>query len=206
MSAQMRGTEPSRELRLEGLGLTVAGLVLVAALVGAFFVGRWSVESPASAEAGETQASDPLANVMEPVGQATEVDQGLNYFDTLEGQEKQAEPAREMPQASPPQAASRPVASAVPPAGGRGPAPVRNGRFWVQVWAGRDQSAAAGLVRRLEGEGRGVKLSTMREGSGALYKVRVGGYGTREAARSVADELKSQGYQGAWVTEETTSG
>ena len=76
MSAQMRGTEPSREIHLEGIGLTVVGSLLIAALVGAFFVGRWSVQSPEPARVAETEALAPLENVMDP-GQATEVDQVL---------------------------------------------------------------------------------------------------------------------------------
>ena len=60
MSAQMRGTEPSREIHLEGLRLTVVGSLLIAALVGAFFVGRWSVQSSEPAQVAESGASAPL--------------------------------------------------------------------------------------------------------------------------------------------------
>jgi hypothetical protein len=46
-----------------------------------------------------------------------------------------------------------------------------------------------------------VRLFSEREGRGALYKVRVGGYPSRDGARSAADRLEREGYSGAWVTE-----
>ena len=203
MSAQMRGTEPSREFRLEGMGLALVGGILAVALLGSFFLGRWSAGPSKAIDASQASGADPLANVMDPDG-TTDVEEGLNFFDTVEGGEKQAEPVREMPETTKPvpaPVASRPKSGTAPPAGGQGPATTASGSFWVQVWAGRDHSAAAGLVQRLESEGRSVKLHTQRDGSDSLFKVRVGGYATREAAKSVAEELQDGGYSGAWVTE-----
>jgi hypothetical protein len=37
-------------------------------------------------------------------------------------------------------------------------------------------------------------------GGDTLYKVRVGGYPTEEAARRAVDDLQARGYRGAWVT------
>ena len=192
MSTQMRGSEPAREFHLEGLGLAVVGGVLIAVMFGAFYTGRWYERQVSPVVAGSGGGANPLANVTAPEQESANVDADLNYFDTLDGAEKQAEPTREI------QAARTPVERPAPAA----PAPApSSGDFFVQVFAGRDQGAAAGLVQRLESEGRMVKLHTIREGSDALFKVRVGGYQTRETARAAAQELQSQGYPGAWVTE-----
>ena len=37
-------------------------------------------------------------------------------------------------------------------------------------------------------------------GPGTLYKVRVGGYATRDQAGGIAERLRQEGYRGAWVT------
>lgn len=49
-------------------------------------------------------------------------------------------------------------------------------------------------------KGHPVRLFSEREGRGALYKVRVGGYSTRDQAGGMADSLRADGYSGAWVT------
>ena len=75
------------------------------------------------------------------------------------------------------------------------------GKWYVQVFAGRDRNSAEGLVRELEAAGYSVRLFSEREGRGALYKVRVGGYPTRDAAAGAADKLKGEGHAGAFPTE-----
>jgi cell division protein FtsN len=71
----------------------------------------------------------------------------------------------------------------------------------VQVFAGRDRTTAESLVKSLAGRGYSVKLEAQREGTDALYKVRVGGYLTPDAARDAAARLKKEGEAGAWVTQ-----
>ena len=78
--------------------------------------------------------------------------------------------------------------------------PVEEGDYFVQVAATHDEGAAAGLVERLQGESYRVRLFTQQDGRDLLYKVRVGGYASQQAARTTAQELQQKGYQGAWVT------
>jgi cell division septation protein DedD len=70
----------------------------------------------------------------------------------------------------------------------------------VQVFAGRDPEAAQVVVRSLGAKGWPVKVESQREGSGALYRVRVGGFPTREAAEEAVQRLRGEGQAGAWVT------
>ena len=101
---------------------------------------------------------------------------------------------------------SRELAQAKPERPAEVPAPrvrPRNspdpGDFFVQVFAGRNESSAAELVQQLEGSGYRVDLQTRREVAGTLFKVRVGGFETMDIARNMAQELKGRGYAGAWV-------
>jgi cell division septation protein DedD len=54
-------------------------------------------------------------------------------------------------------------------------------------------------VTKLQGAGYGVRILSDREGQGALFRVRVGGYETRDEAALVATNLKNQGDRDAWV-------
>ncbi len=198
MSAERRETEPVRELRLEGVALLVIGGLLVAGLAGAFYLGRW-YERRSQPTVSGVDTVDPLAHVVGAGEQPpADVADGANYFDTVEGGEKEAEPARELAPAAaqpPPAAESKPASPAL-----AGVSTTVDGEYWVQVFAGRDESAAAGLVSKLESAGHRVRLHTQPEGQGARYKVRVGGYQTRDIARNAAQQLQDQGYAGAWVT------
>ena len=176
-----RRDEP-REFRLEGWLLTIAGGVLVALLFGAFQLGRaverWSAPSKAVA-----QPADPLGNVEQDVVDSTEK---LTFFDTLAGGGKEAEPGRE----------ARPKPAAPPPA----ETPVTPGPWFVQVFVGRDRQAAEEVVRSLREQRYPVRIDAVAEGaSGKLFKVRVGGYPTKEAADSGADRLHADGHGGTWV-------
>jgi cell division septation protein DedD len=198
MSRDGSGSEPVRELKLEGPGLWLAGAVLIALIVGAFVAGRGYERGlhPASGAASGGSASAGAAG---PERQS-EVDSG-NYFDTVEGEGKAVEPGREVPAEQETTDAPRTAEQSnedptLPPTDG--------GEFWVQVFAGRDESTAASLVRKLEAAGHRVRLHTEREGSGALYKVRVGSWSEHDTAGRAAETLKSQGYTGAWVTRVTS--
>ena len=174
--------DESRELRLEGGALAIAGGVLVALLFGAFQLGR-VVERKSSPKAAASSPSDPLGNVEQEAVAATEK---LTFFDTLSGSGKEAEPAREA-QAKP--AAAPPPAPAVSP-----------GVWFVQVFVGRDRQAAEEVVRTLRAERYPVRIDAVAEGSsGSLFKVRVGGFPTKEAADAGAERLHGNGHSGTWV-------
>jgi cell division protein FtsN len=141
------------------------------------------VESRSSPGRGASTTSDPLGNVEQEAVAATEK---LTFFDTLSGPGKEAEPAR---QAQAKAAAPAPTA-----------APVSPGVWFVQVFVGRDRQAAEEVVRTLRAERYPVRIDAVAEGaSGSLFKVRVGGFPTKEAAESGADRLHANGHSGTWV-------
>lgn len=177
----LRRDEP-RELRLEGAVLAIAGGVLVALLVGAFQLGRMVERRNAPPRSAST-AADPLGNVEQDAVAATEK---LTFFDTLSGSGKEAEPSRE--------AQSKAVAPPPPPAA------VTPGVWFVQVFVGRDRQAAEEVVRTLRAERYPVRIDAVAEGSsGSLFKVRVGGFATKEAADQGAERLHADGHGGTWV-------
>jgi len=197
MVADRHDAESSHEFRLEGIGLVLGGGFLIAVIAGAFFLGRWVERSADPAEVSSSDGAGPLAQITtrEPDADAG---QGLTYFDVLEGQGKQLEPARET--------TTRPAVTREAQPGPVKPSMqleqpgARDGDFYVQVGAHRDQAAAAELIDTLKKQGYDVRLFSEREGQGVLYKVRVGGYATEQRARDTAGRLRSAGYAGAWVT------
>jgi cell division septation protein DedD len=171
-----------RELRLEGALLAVAGGVLVALLVGAFQLGRVVERSnaPASSRAA---AADPLANAEQDAVDASEK---LTFFDTLSGPGKEAEPARQANSPGPSQSTAE--------------VPITPGPWFVQVFVGRDRQAAEEVVRSLRAKRYPVRIDAVAEGaSGRLFKVRVGGFATKEAADQGADRIHADGHSGTWV-------
>jgi len=183
--------EEVREFRLEGLGLFVIGGVLVAALAGSFFVGRWYERSVSPVSRSSLSADDPLAHVAQTERPA-EVDETATFFDTMEGGEKEAEPQRQVKSGSSEvPAASQPTRPKLMPSAGPN---------FVQVFAGRDRKAAEALFDQLKSAGYPARVFSEREGQGGLFKVRVGGYATEDEARAAAGKLQKEGFAGAWVT------
>lgn len=171
-----------KEVRLEGWVLAIAGGVLVALLVGAFQLGRVIERWGAPARAASA-TSDPLSNVEDEVLDSTEK---LTFFDTLSGSGKEAEPSRE--------------AKTKPPVPAPAELSVSAGPWFVQVFVGRDRLAAEEVVRSLKSKRYPVRIDGVSEGaSGKLFKVRVGGFPTKEAAESGADRLHGDGHAGTWV-------
>ena len=192
MTSEREETGEVREFRLEGATLVVVVVVLVLALGGAFYLGRWVERKDRPAGAfGAGAAEDPLANVAQSE-EAADVDASSDFFDTGEGGETQLEPDRE---------ARRGLGQAederAPATSGQ---PATSGSYFVQVWAGRDRQAAEVMVEKLQKEGYAVRLFSDRVESDTLFKVRVGGFETEDQARNMATELEQQGYRGAWVT------
>ncbi len=172
-----------RELRLEGFSLLVAAGVLAALLFGAFQLGRWTERRSAPAAASGSSTEDILGHVERPAEGTPPT-----VFDTVsEGRE--AEPRREASHAEPP-----PTAAPSPP-------PVLpQGPWTVQVFAGRDREAAEQVLQTLQSRGYPARLEASREGQTALYRVRVGGYPSREAAEAAAERLRREGMTSTWVT------
>ena len=93
MSVDRQESETVPEMRLEGLGLVLVAVLLLGALVGAFFLGKWVERQAHPVESVGQPRPDPLAQLaLEP---ASVAEDGLTYFAHLEGSEKELEPARE---------------------------------------------------------------------------------------------------------------
>ena len=184
-----RQSNEVRELRLEGAGLFLIVAFLGAGLVGAFFLGRWYERSSAPPVGLDQLASDPLENVVPP-DKVADVDAAANAFDTVDGSTV-AEPER---QATPPPArdsGAQPVQTS---------APAGSGSFYVQIAAFRDNNSAEKVVAELTSAGYAANVFSENGPSGQLFKVRVGGYATREEAATIAGELKTKGHAGAFPT------
>jgi cell division protein FtsN len=199
MKAEEHEAEAGRELRLEGFGLLVVGAVLLALVVGVFYLGRWverqGVE-PARLAQGQS-ASDPLREVAPA---SVDVSQTANYFDKVDGEQKALEPARQT--RSPEPAADAPPLVAEPardvPVQPPDPVAAPGGVYQIQVFAGRDRASAEAMLRRVQSAGYPVNLLSEAEGTSTLYRVRVGGYPTEEAARQAANRLAAEGHS-TWV-------
>jgi len=185
-----------RELRLEGAGLFIIVAFLGAGLIGAFFLGRWYERSSAPPAGLESLASDPLENVVPP-GVVEDVDAGAGRFDTIDGS-TEAAPERQAsaPPVEQPREETPPAEPSVAPR-----EEAASGSFYVQIAAFRDRSSADKVVAELRGAGYPVKVFTEDGASGRLYKVRVGGYVTRDEAASAAAVLNPKGHAGAFPTE-----
>ena len=182
MDPDLEPRDEPRELRLEGWLLAMAGGLLVALCFGAFQLGR-AVERRRAPARAASASSDPLSDVEQEVVDATEK---LTFFDTLSGAGKEAEPARE----------ARAKAAAPEPA----EASLTPGPWFVQVFVGRDRQAAEEVVLSLRAKRYPVRIDGVAEGpSGKLFKVRVGGFPSKEAAEAGAERLHGDGHSGTWV-------
>jgi cell division septation protein DedD len=187
MKADQGDEDSTREVRLEGVGLVVVGGILLAAVCGAFYLGKWveARQHPAQvlADAGEGPLSQVVrSNSMENATEDT------SFFDNIDDSDAEPERAKKaIPETKP--AAKRADQPSDP--GGAGD-------YWVQVFAGRDRSSAETLVGKLKGDGYLVKVFSEREGQGLLFKVRVGGYPSKDRAKRTAGVLTESGYS-AWV-------
>ena len=195
----VQDTDEVREFRLEGLGLLLVSAIMLAALSGAFYLGRWyesRTNDPSNGAAAELAAlpgadAETRTKVVSATG-------GLTAFDTVEG-DVVGEPRREARSGD---RADRPTAE-----GGRTSTPASDtpkpppvvAPWTVQVAAVRERQSAEQLFAELDDKGFEVRIDTIREGSDTIFKVRVGGFSDKDAAGPTAGRLKAAGYA-SWVT------
>ncbi len=189
MGPHEAGAREVRELRLEGWTLYAVGAVILAALAGAFYLGRW-VERRAGAGMARADRGSPVAASAPEPAVTTQAEAG--YFDAPRGPEQEPEPEREARQ--PPPAGPTRV---LEPLANEAAAPA--GAFTVQVMALRDSASARTVLQELQGQGFQARLVAEREGRGTLYKLRVGTYATRQEAEASAERMRRAGYVGAFV-------
>ncbi len=196
---------PVREFQLEGSALYLVLAVLVVALAGAFFVGRWYERSRTPAEVSGSGLAGTDALFSDGVSTSAPVEEeaieaSTDFFDTVPGDGANAEPEREARVREPviePQSAAPPVqeAAAVPQE-----AVSDGGPFYVQVSASRDRKAAEEMKTVLDRLGYNSRIRTLSDGSGSMYKVQVGGFPDKDAASATVAKLKKAGYKGVWTT------
>jgi len=197
--------EDVREFRLEGLGLALVRAVLLAALSGSFYLGRW-YESRRGGEGGPSKG-----NVVALPGadastrsKVVSAEEGVTAVDDV-GEDAVAEPRREArggTVAERPDETAEAAASSSPEPGSGAraerPAPPA-GPWTIQVAAVRDRRSAEALYGELVDKGFAARIDPVRDGPDTVYKVRVGGFAERGDTGETAEKLKAAGYQG-WVT------
>ena len=184
----MSDNEEVQEFRLEGVGLVVVAIALVAAFSAAFIFGRW-YERRTQPETLTTQSEqDPLARVAGD--ELNDVDESMTFFDSLESADAEP-PADDPPVAAPVTKTAKAEAKPELPAG----------RWVVQVFAARQRESADRLIGQLKKAGHKAYLDQEVVGGETLYKVRVGGWEDRSGAEKAAATLKTEGHRGAFPME-----
>jgi cell division protein FtsN len=114
--------------------------------------------------------------------------------------------AMQPPQPVHPTPAPRPTEKRVeapPPVAARpAPALVDGGSIQIQVNAMADKARADELVRDLKSLGYTAIISSAQIGGKTLYRVRVAGLGSAEAAKQAVTRLRDQGYPNAFLVAE----
>ena len=100
--------------------------------------------------------------------------------------------------AKPATAEAKPAAGAVSqaPAAGSAAAPAKAEGFVVQLAAFADDKGANALANKLKKSGYAAFVQPVETSRGTLWRVRVGGYGTRPEAEAARATLKGEGYSG----------
>ncbi len=86
------------------------------------------------------------------------------------------------------------------PAADAMPAPVRGGKFAVQVAAPASEKAARDLADKLKSGGFAAFIEKVETSSGARFRVRIGPYASRDDADRVRTRLKASGVSANVVT------
>ena len=194
---------PVREFQLEGMTLYIIIVILLVVLAGVFYLGRrferarWtSGEAQAQGLAGENSLyGDPTEGG--PVEEVP-IEEQIDFFDTVPGDGDNAEPEREATATGPVPETRRDEAAIIQP-----PVAVSEtagGPFYIQVLAARDRRSAEALEAKLDAAGFPARIHTETDGTGAWYKVQVGGYPDRDATVPILEKLKQAGYKGVWTT------
>jgi cell division septation protein DedD len=168
-----------------------------AALAGAFYLGRYVERrsTPAAGFGAEMTDLGPTGS-----GRLDDADVEGGHFDTIDGEQKEAESQRETvpppaPRESPPATAT--VTKTAPESESKAAAASTGGSFYVQVLASRQRSSAESLIQKLSDAGFPARIRT----EGGVHRVQVGGYASRDEVDAVRDRLREAGYGDAWVTE-----
>jgi cell division septation protein DedD len=216
--------EPSYyEIALTHRQVLVAFVVLLVALVAAFFTGVWvgkggaaaplaaeatkPAPSPASAPLEEfrffsEEGQRPAASVPPPApAQRPAVPApgpGTTLVADLEAEAAPAPPAS-VPTPEREVETPEPAPAAPPPAATAGRAPEEGGLV-VQVFSSPDAVQARRILQRLTAGGFRAFLSPVEVGSQTMHRVRIGPFAERGEAQRVADQVRQRFKLDTWIT------
>jgi len=217
--------EPSYyEIALTNRQVLVAFVILLCCVLAAFFAGIWVGRgSPAAASDTPQQAAaaEPTPSAGQPeelaffsdgagkTGTEASDASGAERTDLRELAEKPRQETTlaqdlEVPNAPTPSASSAPAATqpatavpgASPAANGTATAPATAGALFIQVLSSRDELQARRLETRLRAAGFKAFLSP----AGAMYRVRIGPFGARPEAETVAAKARRDFRVDTWIT------
>jgi cell division protein FtsN len=198
-------------LLLAATTLVASGVVFLLGI----YVGKGIVESRMAQEARVVRLPVPTPGAS---GKSDEVD--VTFWDKLAKGEATVVPApaptatavetpvRVVPALATPPPTPRPTEKKVespptpPPRPTSAPAAGEGGAFQVQVNAMADRSRADELVRDLKGLGYSAFVSSARVADKTLYRVRITGFASADAAKQAASRLRDQGYPNAFLAAE----
>lgn len=197
-----RGAPPRQHARLFGLG----GLLVISVALGlGFAAGRYWDRFPALRRATAVAKTDASHEARRPAAASREAERTprvpepapkLTFYQELTKplptrepppkRERPARPERESPRSEPPTAKAEP--------------PVPDGGFTVQVAAYRTRAQAESLRASLAAGGHDAYVVEAEAAGGVTYRVRVGTYASREAARAAAQAIGGERQLQAYVT------
>src|SRR5262245_18156690 len=197
-------------LLLAAATLVASGVVFLLGI----YVGKGIVENRIAQEARVVRLPVPTPGA---AGKSDEVD--VTFWDKLAKGEATVVPApaptataieapvRVVPPPATPAPTPRPTEKKVesppaPPSRPVSPPVIEGGAFQVQVNAMADRNRAEELVRDLKGLGYGAFVSSARVADKTLYRVRIAGFASADAAKQAVTRLRDQGYPNAFLAAE----
>ncbi len=184
----------THEILLENRHLAVVGVGVLMLCLGSFLLGRWTEhrrwvnpDTPLPQVSGATEHLP-----IEPAFLAEEALRSAGPIEALTVEK------RDEPEPAPPssQTSLRPEPRAEKP-----PLPAAQDEdLYVQVLATRHEEAAVRLRERLSGRNYPATVISLPDSQGRmLFRVRVGGYHTREEAKRVAVRLENEERLKTWI-------
>jgi len=150
--------------------------------------------------------ADPLA-ALDQLGDVDPADEALTYHKTLSGKQPRVEPPSPAPK--PAAESSRPSPSPDGARKGERPAPAvaapaaprpAGDRYTLQLSAFADKSDADEFMRKVQALGyKPFVVASEVPGRGMFYRVRVGDYGSRQAAADAKGDIEKKQHLAAYV-------
>ncbi|HEV8471515.1 MAG TPA: SPOR domain-containing protein [Methylomirabilota bacterium] len=195
-----RGSRLGNVLVLVGL-LTIGGLIFGAGV----YTGRRWPSTPAVAGAPPARTTAEHGRAERGRVQDPPVGPTLTFYQELTAPLTAPPPARTPKKpVAPPVAPPEPAASDAPRAGEQPPTPAKSDAggapFTVQVGAYRARPPAEALRASLAAAGHDARVIEIDGAAAVRYRVRVGAFATREAARDAAARLASERSLSTFVT------